>query len=94
MNRKKRIFALLVMLALAGSTEAQIFNTDTEGNNTRSQNSNLFELNGFGNTTTDGNNESLNNNEINTPIGSGILLMAGMAGTYAMMRRRKDESGK
>ena len=93
MNRKKRIFALLVMLALAGSTEAQIFNTDTEGNNTRSQ-TNLFELNGFGNTTTDGGNESLDNNEINTPIGSGILLMAGMAGAYAMMRRRKDESGK
>ena len=71
MNRKKRIFALLAMLAFAGSTEAQIFNTNS-----------------------DGNNESLNNNEINTPIGSGLLLMAGMAGAYAMMRRRKDESGK
>lgn len=93
MNRKKRIFALLVMLALAGSTEAQIFNTNSDGNDMRSQ-TNLFELNGFGNTTTDGNNESLNNNEINTPIGSGLLLMAGMAGAYAMMRRRKDESEK
>ena len=93
MNRKKRILALLAMLALAGSTEAQIFNTSADGNNTRSQ-TKLFEQNGFGNTTTDGNIENLDNNEINTPIGSGLLLMAGMAGAYAMMRRRKDESGK
>ena len=92
MNRKKRILALLAMLALAGSTEAQIFNTSADGNNTRSQ-TNLFEV-GFGHTSTDGGNESLDNNEINTPIGSGLLLMAGMAGAYAMMRRRKDESGK
>lgn len=92
MNRKKSILALLAMLALAGSTEAQIFNTSSDGNNTRSQ-TKLFEQNGFGNTTT-GNLENLNNNEINTPIGSGLLLMAGMAGAYAMMRRRKDESGK
>ena len=79
MNRKKRILALLALLALAGSTEAQIFNTGTESNNTRDQNNGLFKLNGFGNTTTDGNIENLDNNEINTPIGSGILLMAGMA---------------
>lgn len=92
MNRKKSILALLAMLALAGSTEAQIFNTSSDGNNTRSQ-TKLFEQNGFGNTTT-GNLENLDNNEINTPIGSGLLLMAGMAGAYAMMRRKKDESGK
>ena len=32
MNRKKRTLALLVMLALAGSTEAQIFSANAEGN--------------------------------------------------------------
>ena len=32
MNRKKRTLALLAMLAFAGSTEAQIFNTNSDGN--------------------------------------------------------------
>ena len=84
---------MLATLALAGSTEAQIFNTGTEGNNTRSQSGNLFELNGFSNTT-NGNIEGHDNDEINTPTGSGLLLMTGMAEAYAMMRRKKDESGK
>ena len=41
----------------------------------------------------DGNAEGFGNQEI-SPIGSGLFLLAGMAGAYALMRRRKDETGK
>lgn len=40
-----------------------------------------------------GNAEGFGNQEI-SPIGSGLFLLAGMAGAYALMRRRKDETGK
>ena len=37
-----------------------------------------------------GNAEGFGNLEI-SPIGSGLFLLAGMAGAYALMRRRKDD---
>ena len=51
---------------------------------------------GFGNLTIGdglnggGNAEGFGNQEI-SPIGSGLFLLAGMAGAYALMRRRKDD---
>lgn len=51
---------------------------------------------GFGNinignnSNNGGNAEGFGNQEI-SPIGSGLFLLAGMAGAYAFMRRRKDD---
>lgn len=51
---------------------------------------------GFGNLTIGdglnggGNAEGFGNQEI-SPIGSGLFLLAGMAGAYALMRRRKND---
>ena len=41
----------------------------------------------------DGNAEGFGNQEI-SPIGSGLFLLAGMAGAYALMRRRKNDEDK
>ena len=40
-----------------------------------------------------GNAEGFGNLEI-SPIGSGLFLLAGMAGAYALMRRRKNDEDK
>lgn len=91
MNKKKYIFALLAMLTLAGSAEAQIFNTNNESKDARTLTGH-FEWGGQNANTRDGEggNEELGNEDIPTPIGSGVFLLSGMAGAYAIMRHRKE----
>lgn len=90
MNKKKYIFALLAMLTLAGSAEAQIFNTNNESKDAHTLTG--LEWGGQNANTRDGEgeNEELDNEDIPTPIGSGVFLLAGMAGAYAIMRHRKE----
>ncbi len=91
MNKKKYIFALLAMLTLAGSAEAQIFNTNNESKDAHTLTGH-FEWSGQNANTRngEGENEELGNEDIPTPIGSGVFLLAGMAGAYAIMRHRKE----
>ncbi len=94
MNRKRHLLALLAVLAFAGSAEAQIFNTQADGNGMRSQ-TDLFGTESLGAINIiDGHTGSMGNeslgNETITPIGSGLFLLAGMAGAYAMVRRKKQ----
>ena len=99
---KKKILILFLTMAFAGSVEAQIFNNGAEGFGNRvigSGYNNGVGAEGWGNMNIgdglngDGNAEGFGNQEI-SPIGSGLFLLAGMAGAYALMRRRKDETGK
>lgn len=97
-NQKKRILALFVAMAFAVGSQAQVFNMGSNGNegsNNRNGTGSLFTGNiteGFGNSSfyDNGNAEGFGNQEV-SPIGSGLFLLAGMAGAYAFMRRKKDE---
>ena len=97
---KKKILILFLTMAFAGSVEAQIFNNGAEGFGNRvigSGYNNGGGAEGWGNINIDdglngnGNAEGFGNLEIYSPIGSGLFLLAGMAGAYALMRRRKGD---
>lgn len=91
-NEQKEIhFCTACQLTFAGSAEAQIFNTNNESKDARTLTGH-FEWGGQNANTRDGEggNEELGNEDIPTPIGSGVFLLSGMAGAYAIMRHRKE----
>lgn len=95
MKTKKKILSLIMSLVMAGGVQAQIFNTQADGNNMRNQ-TDLFGTESLGtfniidgHTSSTG-TENLGNTEI-SPLGSGLFLLAGMAGAYALTRRKKQD---
>lgn len=89
----KRIFAIVMIMALAGSAQAQLFNIDGMGQNGREKPEGNGPSRGFGpgggNT---GGGGTITPSEVPvSPLGSGIFLLAGMAGAYALARRKDKE---
>ena len=89
MNRqKKRILALLVAMAFTVGSQAQVFGLggEAEGSATRSNSSGLF-WNGMDG---GGNGASWNSMEdVTTPVGDGLLLLAVSGVCYAAAKNRK-----
>ena len=90
-RHRKRIFALLMAMALVGSAQAQLFNIDGQGRDGREkpEGDGIF-MRGFGSGGGSTGGEITPGSDV-SPLGSGIFLLAGMAGAYAFMRRKKDE---
>ena len=91
---------MAVALAISGGTQAQIFNMGSNGNGNRNntEGTSLFGAEGFGSINI---NDGTNNSQAEgfgdqyvSPIGSGLFLLAGMAGAYGLMRRKKNEDQK
>lgn len=92
----KRIFAIVMIMALAGSAQAQLFNIDGMGQNGREKpegNGPSRFGPGGGNTGggTGGGGTITPSEDPVSPLGSGIFLLAGMAGAYALARRKDKE---
>ena len=86
MNKKKKILTMLAALAFTCGAQAQIEFDDSDMNG----------LKGTG--AGSGSAETWGSFDIDAvpyaPVGSGILLLAGMAGSYALLSRRKDDNDK
>ena len=85
MNKKKKILTMLAALAFTCGAQAQIEFDDSD-------------MNGLKGPEEGSSAEIWDNFDIDaepyTPVGSGILLLAGMAGSYALLSRRKDDNDK
>ena len=80
----KNIIVLLTALLLSiGSMKAQIFIADNEFEGMLRQEQDEFVL--FAPV------QSLDTDQFYTPIGSGLLLLTGMAGTYLLTKRKKKK---
>ena len=87
----KRIFAIVMIMALAGSAQAQLFNIDGMGQNGREKpEGNGPSRFGPGGGNTGGGTITPADDPV-SPLGSGIFLLAGMAGAYALARRKDKE---
>lgn len=90
-RHRKRILALLMAMALVGSAQAQLFNIDGLGRDGREKpEGDGTSMRGFGPGGSGNIGGEITQGD-DVPLGSGIFLLAGMAGAYAFMRRKKDE---
>lgn len=87
MNKKKKILAMLVALAFTCGAQAQIEFDDSDMNGLKGPEAGSSSAETWDSYDIDANIPYV-------PVGSGILLLAGMAGSYALLSRRKDDNDK
>ena len=88
MNKKKKILAMLAALAFTCGAQAQIEFDDSDMNGLKGPGAGSGSAEVWGSYDIDANIPPY------APVGSGILLLAGMAGSYALLSRRKDDNDK
>lgn len=82
--KKRVISALAILLMAAGTANAQVFMIGEESSNQRSGGEDATEL-----PTIPGLGETGDQGYVYVPVGSGALLLAGLAGAYLIGKKRK-----